>query len=231
MPAWKKAKGLLVSEPSNIMSMRQKGVSSVVVDLRPEAEAKEGHIPMAVTLPASKLGASKDMFPADKSAPIILYTGEGMDREAFATVRGWGYKNASVLNGGMAGWKAAKGRVVAGELLTSIDYVKTIPEGQVGIEEFKKIAEEQPADKLILDVRDYATTSEGMIKGALNIPQTDVADSLNEIPKDKEIIIHCNTGIMASMAAKTLRKHGYEARYLDAVVLVDANGDYEIVEK
>jgi rhodanese-related sulfurtransferase len=59
----------------------------------------------------------------------------------------------------------------------------------------------------------------------------DVADSLNEIPKDKEIIIHCNTGIMASMAANTLRKHGYEARYLDAVVLVDANGDYEIVEK
>jgi rhodanese-related sulfurtransferase len=231
MPAWKKAGGLLVSEPGNIMSMRSQGLSLVAVDLRDKGMARKGHIPGAVNIPAGKIMAKKGMFPEDMSAPIILYTDEGEDTKAFETVRGWGYKNTSVLKGGMGGWRAAKGRVLQNQLVAKIDYVKVIPKGQVGIEEFKKVADSKPKDKLILDVRDSGTAAEGMIRGAVNIPQADLADRLSELPKDKEILVHCNTGILASMAAKTLSEKGYKARYLDAVVLVDADGSYEITEK
>jgi rhodanese-related sulfurtransferase len=231
MPAWKKAGGLLVSEPGNIMSMRQQGLALVLVDLRPEADAKKAHIPGAVNIPADKLAAKKEMFPTDKSAPIILYTEEGIDQKSFDTVRRWGYKNTSVLKGGVAKWKAAKGRLLEDSLVAKIDYVKIIPKGQIGIEEFRKVADARPDDKLILDVRDSAAAAEGIIQGALNIPQADLEDRLAEIPKDKEILIHCNTGILASMAAKTLKQKGYDARYLDAVVLVSADGSYEISEK
>jgi rhodanese-related sulfurtransferase len=55
--------------------------------------------------------------------------------------------------------------------------------------------------------------------------------SLDQLPKDKEIVIHCNTGILASMAQKGLQGKGYTSRYLDAVVQVSADGSYEITEK
>jgi rhodanese-related sulfurtransferase len=101
----------------------------------------------------------------------------------------------------------------------------------VGIEEFKSVADTRPAGKLILDVRDASAAEQGMIKDAVNIPQADLADRMGELPKDKEILIHCNTGILASMANEALTKAGYKARYLDAIVQVDVDGGYEVTEK
>ena len=56
----------------------------------------------------------------------------------------------------------------------------------------------------------------------------ELADRLAELPKDKEVIVHCNTGIMASMALKTLKDNGYNARYVDAVVQVSPDGSFEV---
>jgi rhodanese-related sulfurtransferase len=54
---------------------------------------------------------------------------------------------------------------------------------------------------------------------------------LGELSRDEELIIHCNTGIMAAMALKTLKDNGYNARYLDAVVQVGSDGTIEVSSK
>jgi rhodanese-related sulfurtransferase len=72
---------------------------------------------------------------------------------------------------------------------------------------------------------------EGQILGSVNIPLAQLNDRLAEVPKDKEIIIHCNTGVMASMATKTLKENGYQVSYLDAVVQVSPDGSFEISDK
>ncbi len=221
----------MVSEPGYIKSMRKKNGSYVLIDLRPVVSAQRGHIKGAVSIPAAKVANSRARFPKDKKAPIILYTKDVVDESAFNTIRNWGYTNVSVLNGGMQGWLASRGTLVSGDMPTTISYVKKTPRGEISIEDFEAIVKKNLADKFILDVRDSNTAAQGMLKGAVNIPLADVELRLKEIPRDKEIIIHCNTGIMAGMSNEILKKNGYKTRIVNAVVQIDADGNYEITEK
>jgi rhodanese-related sulfurtransferase len=223
LPGWKKSKGLVVMPANGLKKMIHEEASYVLIDLRSKEAATKGHIKGAVSLPEAELAAAKDKFPKDKSAPIILYSDGQASQESFATVRGWGYKNATVLNGGAKAWD---GKFFPGEAASKIVYVKKLKPGEINIAEFKQIATSKPADKIILDVRDAGT--EGHIPGDLDIPQAELADRLAEVPKDKEIIIHCNTGILASMAYKTLKDNGYNARYVNAVVQVNSDGSFEV---
>jgi len=226
LPGWKKANGLVVMPANGLKKMISEDESYVLIDLRSPEAAKAGHIKDAVSLPEAELAAAKDKFPQDKSAPVILYNDTQASPETFALVRGWGYKNAAVLAGGAQAWD---GKFFPGEPASEIVYVKKLKPGQVSIEEFQQIATDKPSDKVILDVRDSG--AEGTIPGAITIPQGQLAERLAELPKDKEYIIHCNTGILAGMSLKTLQDNGYQARYLDAVVQVSPDGSFEITEK
>jgi len=226
IPGWKKNKGLVVSERNGLKKMIHEDDSYVLVDLRSKEAATKGHIKGAVSIPEAELVAAKDKFPKKKSAPIILYSDDQASEAVFATVRGWGYKNATVLKGGAEAWD---GKFFPGDPGSKIVYVKKLKPGQIGAAEFKKIASETPKDMLILDVRDAGMG--GQIPGSLNIPQAQLTDRLAEVPKDKEVIIHCNTGVMASMSIKTLQDNGYKARYLDAVVQVSPDGSFEVSSK
>ena len=199
--------------------------SYVLVDLRSEKAASKGHIKGAVSIPMADIAKYKDKFPKDKGAPVILYSDSQASEEAFALVRGWGYKNVSLLKGGAKAWT---GKFLKGAPGSKIVYVKKLKEGEISIPEFKKIIAEKPADKVIIDV---CESREFILAGAMAIPRPELADRLNELPKDKEIIPHCYTGINAKMAYDILIKNGFKARYLDAVVMIRPDGTCECVEK
>lgn len=222
---------MVVSEPAYIMGMMKKDASYVLIDMRSRNETKKGHIKGAVSIPVESLEASRQMFPTDMTAPIILYSASSTDANSFMTVRKWGYKNVSVMNGGIGAWQKAKGELSAGDTASRIVYVKRLPKNEVGIEEFEAIVNTRPEDKVILDVRNSDTTAQGTIEGAVTIPLDELEARIAELPMDKEIVIHCNTGIMAGMAQKTLEEKGYKSRILNAVVQVASDGTYEVSEK
>jgi len=225
LPGWKKSKGLVVLPANGLKKMIHEDSSYVLIDLRSKEASTAGHIKGAVSIPEADLAAAKDKFPKDKSAPVILYSDDQASAGAFASVRGWGYKNTTILNGGAKAWD---GKFFPGDPGSKIVYVKKLKPGEITINDFKQVAADKPADKVILDVRDSGVAT---IPGAVNIPQAELADRLAELPKDKEIIIHCNTGIMANMALKTLQDNGYKARYVDAVVQVSPDGSFEVSAK
>jgi len=230
MPEWKKAGNLVLSEPEVVKDYIEKDIAHVLIDLRARDEAKKGFIKGAVSVPSKELPNMKDSFPADKSAPIVLYS-DRIDEEAFKIVRGWGYKDTTFLNGGIEGWKKIGGTTETGEPSTKIVYVPKPRPGEISIEEFKQIVEQRPADKLIIDVRDEDEAMHGMLSGAKNIPEGKIEERLSEIPKDKEIIVHCVTGIRAEMAYSKLKEKGYKVRFLNAVIQIDKDGKYEITKK
>jgi len=80
-------------------------------------------------------------------------------------------------------------------------------------------------------VRDKDEALQGMLIGAVNIPVGHLKEKAGEIPKDKEIIVHCVTGIRAEQAQKELKAMGFKARFLNAVIQIDANGNFVITEK
>ncbi|HEY6000771.1 MAG TPA: rhodanese-like domain-containing protein [bacterium] len=229
LPAWKKAGNLVVSGPVGLETWMKAGEPFVLVDLRdPEAAAK-GFIPGAIGIPAKDLAAWKERFPENKKAPIVIYDGAQAGAEAFKTVRGWGYVNATVLVGGITSWK---GELATGALAApaKIEYTKKLKPGEITIEEFRKIADTRPADTLILDVREQPV--DGVLVGALPIPESQIKDRFAEVPKEKTVVIHCNTGILAKNAYDLLVSKGYKnVRWLNAVIVVGANGAYEVTEK
>lgn len=229
MPAWKKAGGLVASGPVALENWIKGREPFVLIDLRDADTAGKGFIPGAIGIPAKDLSSWKDRFPENKKAPIVLYDAAQANLDAFKVVRGWGYVNTTVLRGGIDSWK---GELKTGPLAApvKIEYAKKLKPGEMTSDAFKKIADTRPAGALILDVREQPV--DGILVGALPIPQSQFEARFTEVPKEKNIAIHCNTGILAQLAYDLLIAKGYEkVGWLNAVVVIGANGTYEITEK
>ncbi|MFN3740242.1 MAG: rhodanese-like domain-containing protein [Thermodesulfovibrionales bacterium] len=214
------------------MDNMNKDIPQVIIDLRTSEEVSKGFIPGAVSIPSEKIANMKDKFPADKKAPIVLYASDTTSAiEAFKIIRGWGYSNTSVLEGGIKAWENADYSLVKGKPGETIVYIPKPRPGEIFVDEFKQIVEALPPDKFILDVRDEDEAMQGMLRGAKNIPTQEIPKRLSEIPKDKKIIIHCSTGVRAEMAYHILKEAGYKGRFLNANIKIDKDGKYEITKE
>ncbi len=65
------------------------------------------------------------------------------------------------------------------------------------------------SDVVILDVREQQEYDEGHIPGVKLIPTGQVPNRLNEIPKDKPVIVTCRTGNRSASVTRLLRERGY----------------------
>ncbi|HZL09003.1 MAG TPA: rhodanese-like domain-containing protein [Prolixibacteraceae bacterium] len=80
--------------------------------------------------------------------------------------------------------------------------------------ELKKLVD-NPVDSIwILDVRSENAYLNGHIPTARSFPSGTIMSHLNEIPKDKYLIIYCTVGGMARIVSKKLKRAGYK-RYMD----------------
>jgi rhodanese-related sulfurtransferase len=230
MPVWKKAGGTIMANTAALKDYIEKDIAHVLIDLRDAPALEKGFIKGAVSIPGKDLESAKEQFPADKSAPIILYSDKA-DTAAFTVVSGWGYKNAAILGGGIDSWTKDGGKLQKGKLIKSISYVPKPRPGEISIDDFKAAAEKAGGDRIILDVRDRDETMNGMIRGAVNIPAGDITTRLKELPKNREIITHCVTGLRAESAYDDLKAAGYKVRFLNAIIQIDNDGKYEITKK
>ena len=64
-------------------------------------------------------------------------------------------------------------------------------------------------DVFVIDVREQWEYDEGHIPGVTLIPMNDVPNRLNEIPKDKEVILTCRSGNRSSQVTQFLRDQGF----------------------
>ena len=69
-------------------------------------------------------------------------------------------------------------------------------------------------DQMLLDVRNPGELQNGYLPGAVNIPVDQLRQRMNELPKDKEIIIYCQVGLRGNVAYRQLVNNGYKARNL-----------------
>jgi rhodanese-related sulfurtransferase len=62
----------------------------------------------------------------------------------------------------------------------------------------------------VLDVRDAGQFAKDHIPGALNIEWRQVFAQRAKLPKDKTILVYCNTSSFAAQVAMALRMDGFE---------------------
>jgi len=90
------------------------------------------------------------------------------------------------------------------------DNVRT---GRMGLFHCEEAESPRP-DQMLLDVRTPQEYAQGSIPGAVNIPVDELRGRLEELPKDKELLVFCKVGIRGYVAFRLLSQHGYKSRNL-----------------
>ena len=68
------------------------------------------------------------------------------------------------------------------------------------------------SNAFLLDVREPGEFKMGHPEGAVNIPLNSLRPRMNELPRDREILVYCAVGQRAYYATRALRLHGFAAR-------------------
>src|SRR5206468_2966692 len=67
----------------------------------------------------------------------------------------------------------------------------------------------RPAGAVVLDVREPAEFAHGHIPEAINLPQADLATRLEELPRDRPIMVICQAGLRSLRSAQFLIQMGF----------------------
>jgi rhodanese-related sulfurtransferase len=96
------------------------------------------------------------------------------------------------LDGGVAGW------IKGGH---ELDYIP-----QISVQEFDELRAKEPVN--VLDVREPGEVESGAIEGSVRIPLGQLAARVNEVPRDRLLVVHCKGGYRSSIATSILRRAG-----------------------
>lgn len=66
------------------------------------------------------------------------------------------------------------------------------------------------SEYLIIDTRSESQYNSAHIEGAINIPLEKLREKLNELPRDKKIVVHCNKGTTGNAAQNILLNYGFD---------------------
>ena len=78
----------------------------------------------------------------------------------------------------------------------------------IRVEDLKALLDEG-ADFFLLDVREAHEVAAATL-GGTHIPLAKVAGSLDDIPNDKKVVVHCKSGGRSAKATTALRQLGYD---------------------
>jgi len=63
----------------------------------------------------------------------------------------------------------------------------------------------------LLDVREVAELELAHLEQAIHIPLAELPQSMDTLPRDREIIVLCHHGVRSAMAADFLERNGFES--------------------
>jgi len=166
--------------------------SALVVDIRGAGEYGIAHRPGSINVPFTKsfLAHAGAILPYDQTF-IILAEDEETAKRAASELALIGIDH-------LAGWISSS--ALEHEATTNHMDEMTVTEMRAA----------QNAGALVLDVRGRTETACGMLPGALNIPFPELAKRHGELPKDRQIIVHCQAGGRSPVAASYLRFLGFD---------------------
>jgi rhodanese-related sulfurtransferase len=179
----------------------------ILIDARTREEYQEAHIANALSIPENKFEESASFLPADKNRQMVFYCNGvkcGKSKKAATKAAARGYKNILLYGEGFPVWEEKGNKIVPGP-----EYAKKIETAKISPPDLKKLIDSGNKDFVIVDVRDETEYKEGHIPSAINIPAESFAVRSEVLPKEKRVIVYCNTGGRSYMAYRKLMKLAY----------------------
>jgi len=173
------------------------------VDVREVEEYAQARIPGARLLPLSEFMARYQELPKD--TPVVLYCRTGnRSWQAAAWLAQQGYTQVLNLEGGIVRWYRS-GLPVDTTPVEEV-YAAT-PFKEVGPLEARALVED---GAFVVDVREPWEYQGGHVPKAVNIPLSTLPRRLSELPRDRTLLLVCNSGNRSAMAAEYLVAQGFD---------------------
>jgi len=175
-------------EPDEVR--RRLGDDLHLLDTRPEAEQWPGAVPGALTVPGGKSFATYASYlidPERDARDIVVLAPDAATAERFRE------RLAFVGIDRVVGY------------LPSLEGMTLEPLPLVSPATF-----EQLDDPFVLDVRTANEYAEGHLPDALQLHAGRVAWNLDALPRDRRVIVHCQSGARSAVVASLLRAEGFE---------------------
>ena len=190
-----------------LKALFDKKAKFILIDSRTVLEFKESHIINSINIPEKKLQENLALLPADKSSSLIIYCNGvkcGKSKRLAVQLEPLGYTNIRIYAEGIPVWEEKNLPLVTGP-----DYNKKIEATIIKPEDLNKMITEKKDDYVLVDVREASEYKEGHIPTAINIPSETFAAGSGVLPKEKKIIVYCNTGSRSYLAYKKLIQLAY----------------------
>jgi rhodanese-related sulfurtransferase len=197
----------------------------ILVDVRTASEVEEnGYIEGANFIPLEEMIDMKADWPADKSAPVVIYCGSG-HRSTIAMTILWtyGYSDVHSLKDGFGAWKEGGFTVVGGTATEEADVYAMLDQAYedflagmvkyntIGLNDLNLALGEEPPPYL-LDVRNVDEAEEnGHIEGAYLIPLRELGENYEMLPSfDTQVVSYCGSGWRCTIAMTAMGALGWE---------------------
>jgi rhodanese-related sulfurtransferase len=191
------AKNMKPLDLPQVLELQRQGAQ--VVDTRDPVEFAGAHLKNSLNIPVDGKYATWAGTMLGKHAPIVVVADEERVSE-------------SIMRLGRIGFDHVDGYLEQG--LNSLDHHENLLQATERITVVAAAEYSQPAT--ILDVRSAQEWQTGHIPGSLNIPLNNLANRIAEVPRDRDVIVHCQGGYRSTIAASLLRQQGID-RVMDMV--------------
>jgi hydroxyacylglutathione hydrolase len=180
---------------SEVLRLQKEG--AVVLDTRPAMQFAVAHVPGSVHIALTGQYASWAARILGLDRRLII-AGEDLDhvRESQMRLARVGVENlVGYLADGVAGW------IKNG---FELDYIP-----QITVQDFAELREQESDRIAVLDVREPGERAGGAIGNSLFIPLGKLTSRIEELNREKLLVVHCKGGYRSSIATSILRRAGF----------------------
>ena len=161
---------------------------------RDQAEFEGAHVHGALNIGLGGSFATWCGTILDPARPVVLVAEPGREVEAATRLGRIGFDTVvGYLGGGMQQLEDETELIGRVERITAGSAAE-----QLG----------SPHPPLLLDVRTASEYGEAHIEGAVNVPLSQLAGRIGELPTDRAIVVYCASGYRSAIASGLLRREG-----------------------
>ena len=168
-----------------------------LLDARDPADFAGAHLVGSINIGLGGSYATWAGTILEHTRPIVLVADPAREQEAAIRLGRIGLDGvAGYLDGGMQALEPRPDLVGRIERMTAATLAERLAD---------------PNPPLVLDVRTQREWREQRLDGSLNIPLARLAERLDELPRDRLLVVYCETGYRSAIAASLLRREGFDA--------------------
>ncbi len=200
--------------PTELRALLGDGAELALLDVREEGVFAKAHLLTAASLPLSRLEMRLDALVPRRSTRVVLCDDdEVLAQRAAAVMRRFGYRNVSVLAGGVGAWKAAGFELFSGVYVPSKAFGEFVEHEcgtpRIGAAELKAKLD-AGEDLVILDSRPMDEYRVMNIPGAADCPGAELVYRVHEVVKRPEtlIVVNCAGRTRSIIGAQSLINAG-----------------------